>query len=83
MTRTSDGIYAESKGPIPKLRAIPRACICPEPIVIDGIEYAVFSPSCTISGHGCISRYIPEVAKSVSERIRDSKKNTQVSGKAH
>jgi hypothetical protein len=68
------------KGPIPQLHAAKPVCICPEPIVIDGETFIVHSAACEVDGHGCISRYIPQVGHTWQEKRVDRKKNTQVSG---
>jgi hypothetical protein len=70
------------KGPIPQLRAAKPVCICPAPIVIDGETFIVHSAACEVDGHGCVSMHIPQVGHTWQEKRVDSKRNTQVSGKA-
>jgi hypothetical protein len=81
--KSNDGMSPQlSKGPIPELYAAKPVCICPEPIVIDGDTFIVHSAACEVDGHGCVSRYIPQVGHTWQEKRVDRKKNTQVSGKA-
>jgi hypothetical protein len=82
MLKSNDGMRSQpSKGPIPELYAAKPVCICPEPIVIDGETFIVRSAACEVDGHGCVSRYIPQVGQTWREKRTDSKRNTQVSGK--